>query len=70
MNKKLVIVLWALLALAGIAFICLTAETIVFAYIRQNYGKMALYLVIDLLCAERAGTAIARLIKLWKGKKA
>ena len=66
MNKTLSLILWLLLALAGIAVIFLTSQQIVFAFLSKEYGRAVLQLALDLLCAYLSGTAIARLIKMRK----
>lgn len=68
MNKKLSAVLWALLGLAAIAFICLTAWQIVMAFLCKDYLRAVIFLAIDILCVELAGTAIARLFRLGQKK--
>ena len=68
MNKKLAAILWLLLAAACIVVICTTPMTIVMAFLCKEYGKAVALLALDIVCAERAGTAIAKLIKLWKNR--
>ncbi len=68
MNKKLSAILWLLLAVVCIVWICATPMQIVMAFFCKEYGKAVAMLVLDIVCAERAGTAIAKLIKLWKNR--
>lgn len=69
MNKKRSIILNILLALAGLGVIVYSAYQMSFALFVKDYSHLAVYLILALACVYVTGTAIARLIKLWKKKK-
>ena len=70
MNKTLSILLNILLALAGICVIVYSANQMSFALLVKDYTHLAVYLILALVCVYLTGSAIARLIKLWKKRKA
>lgn len=70
MNKKLSIVLNILLTLAGLGCIGYCAYQMSFALFVKDYGHLATHLLLALACVYVAGTAIARLVRMWKKRKA
>lgn len=69
MNKTLSILLNILLALAGIRVIVYSANQMSLALLVKDYTHLAVYLILALVCVYLTGSAIARLIKMWKQRK-